>query len=64
MRSEEEVRSKFENLLEQARSNKDNYHIKNVIQQRLTALAWVLEDSRVKELILDDKSIDLMRCFY
>ena len=65
MRSQEEVQREHDAILAQIRKLSPEDHktvADRMLQERIKALMWVLEDDRVKQLTLDDKVFELFKC--
>ena len=62
MKTQEEVRDKFDALIRQRDYLTNSSAARRTVNQRITALAWVLDNSQVPELLLAPGVVDLLDC--
>jgi hypothetical protein len=63
LRSEEEVIKKFDALVRQRDDARPCTAARNMLDQRVCALAWALNHEKVKDLVFDDEMFDFYSCF-
>jgi len=74
MKTKKEVIEEMKALMKQYKALKKEYRnpqAVNVLEQRMIALGWVLDDDKIwenkkklKSLIIGEKMLELLSCFY
>jgi hypothetical protein len=62
MKTLKEIRDKFDALVRQRDTLTDGSAARAMVNQRITALAWVIDHSDVPELLLSQDAADLFDC--
>ena len=63
-RSEEEVRSELRRLFEQRDAVAENPTARQKVNDRIAALAWVLQHEKVPTLVLSDEAVAFLECLW